>query len=127
MDDGVRALAELLRAATRILVFTGAGVSTESGIPDFRSPGGVWDRYPMVYYDEFLRDPQAQRLYWLRSRETWPVVAAAAPNPAHEAVAELARRGKLLLCVTQNIDGLHQRAGLAPERVVELHGNSQWV
>jgi NAD-dependent deacetylase len=126
MDDA-RALADLLRAASRVLVFTGAGVSTESGIPDFRSPGGVWDRYPMVYYDEFLRDPEAQRQYWLRSRETYPVVAAAAPNPAHATVAELDRLGKLLLCVTQNIDGLHQRAGLAAERVVELHGNSQWV
>ncbi|SRR5579884_1737008 len=126
MDD-VRALADLLRAARRILVFTGAGVSTESGIPDFRSPGGIWDRYPVVYYDEFLRDPEAQRQYWLRSRETYPVVAAAAPNPAHTAIVALDRLGKLLLCVTQNIDGLHQRAGLAAERVVELHGNGQWV
>ena len=70
MADDVRALADLVGAAQRILVFTGAGVSTESGIPDFRSPGGVWDRYPVVYYDEFLNDPEAQRRYWLRSRET---------------------------------------------------------
>jgi NAD-dependent deacetylase len=127
MADDVRALANIVGAAQRILVFTGAGVSTESGIPDFRSPGGVWDRYPVVYYDEFLNDPEAQRRYWLRSRETYPVVAAAAPNPAHEAIVTLERQGKLLLVVTQNIDGLHQRAGLAPERVVELHGNGQWV
>src|SRR5215218_7068474 len=83
MDDGVRALADLLRAADRVLVFTGAGMSTESGIPDFRSPGGIWDRYPIVYHDEFLRDPEAQRRYWLRSRETYPVIAAAQPNSAH--------------------------------------------
>ena len=127
MDDEARALADLLRPARRVLVFTGAGVSTESGIPDFRSPGGIWDRYPMVYYDEFLRDPQAQRNYWLRSRETWPVMAAAAPNPAHEAIVALDRLGKLLLCVTQNVDGLHQQAGLPDERVVELHGTNRVV
>jgi NAD-dependent deacetylase len=127
MDDGVRALADLLRAAARVLAFTGAGVSTESGIPDFRSPGGIWDRYPIVYHDEFLRDPEAQRRYWLRSRETYPVIAAAAPNPAHEAIATLERLGKLLLVVTQNIDGLHQRAGSSPDKVVELHGNNHAV
>jgi NAD-dependent deacetylase len=127
MPDDVRALAPLVRAARRILVFTGAGVSTESGIPDFRSPGGIWDRYPVVYYDDFLRDPEAQRRYWLRSRETYPVVAAAAPNPAHEAIVTLDQQGKLLAVVTQNIDGLHQRAGLPAERVIELHGNGQSV
>ena len=127
MDESVRALAALLRDAQRILVFTGAGVSTESGIPDFRSPGGVWDRYPMVYYDEFLRDPEAQRLYWLRSRETYPVLAAAAPNPAHKAITHLDALGKLLLVVTQNIDGLHQRAGTPPDKVIELHGSNHEV
>src|SRR5579884_4433778 len=112
MKDETRTLTRLLREAERVLVFTGAGVSTESGIPDFRSPGGIWDRYPIVYYDEFLRDPEAQRRYWLRSRETYPVLAAAAPNPAHEAIARLDALGKLCLVVTQNIDGLHQRAGV---------------
>jgi NAD-dependent protein deacetylase/lipoamidase len=123
----VRALVALLREAERILVFTGAGVSTESGIPDFRSPGGIWDRYPIVYYDEFLREPQAQRNYWLRSRETYPVLAAAAPNPAHDAIAKLHALGKLHMVVTQNIDGLHQRAGLPPDKVIELHGNNHEV
>ena len=127
MDDGVGTLAALLREAERILVFTGAGVSTESGIPDFRSPGGIWDRYPIVYYDEFLRDPEAQRRYWLRSRETYPVLAAAAPNPAHAAIARLDTLGKLLRVVTQNIDGLHQRAGTPPEKVIELHGSNHEV
>ncbi len=125
--DEMERLAALLREAERVLVFTGAGVSTESGIPDFRSPGGIWDRYPVVYFDEFLRDPEAQRRYWLRSRETYPVLARAAPNPAHEAVARLDALGKLLLVVTQNIDGLHQRAGLPVEKVVELHGNNHEV
>ncbi len=127
MNDDVRALAALLRRAERVLVFTGAGVSTESGIRDFRSPGGIWDRYPIVYYDEFLRDPEAQRRYWLRSRETYPVLAAAAPNPAHEAIARLDALGKLCLVVTQNIDGLHQRAGVRTAKVVELHGNNHEV
>jgi NAD-dependent deacetylase len=127
MDKSIRALAALLRDAQRVLVFTGAGISTESGIPDFRSPGGVWDRYPMVYYDEFLRDPEAQRLYWLRSRETYPVLAAAAPNPAHQAITRLDALGKLLLVVTQNIDRLHQQAGTPDDKVVELHGNNHEV
>jgi NAD-dependent deacetylase len=127
MNDDVRALAALLREASRVLVFTGAGVSTESGIPDFRSPGGIWDRYPVVYYDEFLRDAEAQRRYWLRSRETYPVLAAAQPNLAHQAIARLDALGKLLLVVTQNIDGLHQAAGLPADKVVELHGNNHAV
>jgi NAD-dependent deacetylase len=127
MHDDVTALAALLRAAKRILVFTGAGVSTESGIPDFRSPGGIWDRYPMVYYDEFLRDPEAQRNYWRRSRATYPVIAAAEPNSAHLAIARLDALGKLLRVVTQNIDGLHQRAGTPAEKVIELHGSNHEV
>lgn len=124
MDDAIRALAALLRPATRILVFTGAGMSTESGIPDFRSPGGVWDRYPIVYFDEFLRDEEARKRYWLRSRETYPVLARAEPNPAHYAIAELERRGQVLAVVTQNIDGLHARAGTSPDKLIELHGNN---
>lgn len=127
MDDNTRALAALLRPAERVLVFTGAGVSTESGIPDFRSPGGIWDRYPIVYHDEFLHDPGAQRRYWLRSRETYPVIAAAAPNPAHVAITALEQLGKLLAVVTQNIDGLHQQAGTPSDKVIELHGNNHWV
>src|SRR5215208_1288334 len=124
IDAGVRRLAELIAASEQIVAFTGAGVSTESGIPDFRSPGGVWDRYGPINYRDFLRDPESRRETWRRGLHTYPVVAAARPNPAHQALAELERLGKLRAVVTQNIDGLHQAAGHDPERVVELHGNA---
>jgi NAD-dependent deacetylase len=124
---GLARFVELLDRAERIVAFTGAGGSAESGIPDFRSPGGVWDRYRPIDYREFVRDPEARRETWRRGLQTYPVLAAAEPNPAHLALAELERRGKLLALVTQNIDGLHQRAGSSPERVIELHGNSHTV
>jgi len=127
MDTGVRQLAELIAASEQIVAFTGAGVSTESGIPDFRSPGGVWDRYGPINFQDFLRDPESRRETWRRGLHTYPVVAAARPNPAHAALVELERLGKLRAVVTQNIDGLHQAAGHDPERVVELHGNAHGV
>lgn len=127
MDESARQLAHLIASANRIVAFTGAGVSTESGIPDFRSPGGVWDRYAPIDFKEFLRDPEARRETWRRGLHTYPVVAAARPNPAHHALMRLERRGKLHAIVTQNVDGLHQKAGHAPQRVVELHGNAHGV
>jgi NAD-dependent deacetylase len=120
-------LAELIARSERIVAFTGAGVSTESGIPDFRSPGGVWTRNAPIQYQDFLASAEARRETWRRGLETYPVVAIARPNPAHVALAELERRGQLLAIVTQNIDGLHLAAGHAPERVIELHGNAHGV
>ena len=120
-------LVDLFVQAQRPVVFTGAGVSTESGIPDFRSPGGIWDRYAPIDYREFLADPAMRRETWRRGRHTYSVVAAAEPNAAHRAIAELERLGKLDCLITQNIDGLHQRAGSSPQRVIELHGNAHGV
>jgi NAD-dependent deacetylase len=125
--QGTPILADLVRDARRIVAFTGAGVSTESGIPDFRSPGGVWDKNKPIDFKEFLRDPEARRETWRRGLNTYPVVAAAEPNGAHHALVELERRGKLSAVVTQNIDGLHLKAGHAAERVIELHGNAHGV
>jgi NAD-dependent deacetylase len=125
--EPVSALARLIASSARIVAFTGAGMSTESGIPDFRSPGGIWDRYAPIQYSEFLASAEARRETWRRGLQTYPVVAAAEPNPAHLALLELERRGQLLGVVTQNIDGLHHRAGHDPERVVELHGNAHGV
>jgi len=122
-----RRLAELIAEADRIVAFTGAGVSTESGIPDFRSPGGIWDRYAPIQYRDFLASAEARRETWRRGLQTYPVVAAARPNPAHLVLVELERRGQLLAVVTQNIDGLHLTAGHASERVIELHGNAHGV
>jgi NAD-dependent deacetylase len=119
-------LAARFAAARRAVAFTGAGVSTESGIPDFRSPGGLWSRFdPSEFtYQSFVGSYEGRRRYWALGRVTYPVIRAAAPNPAHLALAELHRLGRLDCCITQNIDDLHRRAGLPPEAVIELHGNA---
>jgi len=122
-------LAQLLSDAGHrgTVVFTGAGVSTESGIPDFRSPGGIWTRYAPIQYFDYLRDPEMRRESWRRGLHTYPPIADATPNPAHLAIAEWYGAGLVSGVVTQNIDGLHQKAGLSDEAVVELHGNSHWI
>jgi len=123
---GVSRLAALFAEARRPVAFTGAGVSTESGIPDFRSPGGVWARFdPSEFtYQNFVGSVEGRRRYWALGRVVYPVLRAAAPGAAHLALAELYRRGRLDCCITQNIDDLHQRAGLPPVAVLELHGNA---
>jgi NAD-dependent deacetylase len=119
-------LAGLVSRADRIVVFTGAGVSTESGIPDFRSPGGVWDRFdPSEFtFQNFMGSEAGRRRYWELGRTTFPVIRRAEPNPGHHALVTLWRLGKLDCVITQNIDNLHQRAGLPADRVIELHGNA---
>jgi NAD-dependent deacetylase len=119
------ALTAALVAATRVVAFTGAGISTESGIPDFRSPGGIWTRYnPQDFtFERFVADPDLRRLSWRLRREQWSTRPV--PNAAHRALAELEVDGRLLGIVTQNIDGLHQAAG--SRRVVEIHGSGQHV
>src|SRR6188474_1247260 len=118
---------EWLRAARSTVAFTGAGISTESGLPDFRSPTGIWSRYdPNEFsFQRFLSNPESRRAYWRWGAEFYPLLKAAKPNPGHYALAELERRGRLRGLVTQNIDGLHQRAG--SRAVVELHGNALTV
>jgi NAD-dependent deacetylase len=124
MDNKIKLAAELLKSSGRIVAFTGAGVSTESGIPDFRSPGGIWEKYEPVYFQDFLDDENARRRYWLRSRATYPVLRDALPNPTHLALVEFEKMGKLDCIVTQNIDRLHHKAGNLPEKIIEIHGNS---
>lgn len=125
-EDGVARLAALLSGARRAVAFTGAGVSTESGIPDFRSPGGVWARFdPREFtYANFVGSREGRRRYWALGRVTYPLIRAAAPGAAHLALAALHRLGRLDCCITQNIDDLHRRAGLPDEAVLELHGNA---
>ncbi|HMF99479.1 MAG TPA: Sir2 family NAD-dependent protein deacetylase [Vicinamibacterales bacterium] len=120
-------LVERLRAAKRILIFSGAGVSTASGIPDFRGPNGVWTRRRPVYYDDFMASEAARIEYWDYKLETWQIYQRAQPNAVHHAVVALERAGTALAVVTQNVDGLHRRAGTAPERLVELHGTDLFV
>jgi len=129
MDPAILKGRELIAEAQKILVFSGAGLSTESGIPDFRSPGGLWDRYdPMDFtYDRILSDRSAREGYWRMSSEMWETLREAQPNRAHRAVKKLEDLRKLLGVVTQNIDGLHQKAGLAPEKVIEIHGSAHSV
>ncbi len=120
-------LADAWRSARRVVVLTGAGLSTASGIPDFRSPGGRWERYRPVTLPEFLADEEARARYWRYKGETWEVIRAAQPNPAHHALADLARAGRIDLLVTQNVDGLHERSGFPPDRLVNIHGSDSAV
>ena len=120
-------LARVMRESTKLVVFTGAGISTESGVPDFRSPGGIWARYKPVMYDDFLASEDARRRYWEYKKEGYASMAAAEPNKGHFALVELERQGKLQALITQNIDGLHEVAGNSPDRILELHGTERWV
>jgi len=124
MDTLIAKGAGMIGAAQKILVFTGAGLSTESGIPDFRSPGGIWEKYDPAdfYFQKFISDEQAREKYWQMSTEFYDVIRDAAPNRAHLAIRTLEDRGKLLAIVTQNIDHLHHKAGNSPEKIIELHG-----
>lgn len=120
----VAAIADRIRASRRLVAFTGAGISTESGIPDYRGPNGVWQTGNIPSIDTVRTDDEARRAFWQRRRETYPAMQARMPNAGHLALARLEAAGKLLAIVTQNIDGLHQKAGNDPERVIELHGSS---
>ena len=118
-------LARFLDAARRLVVLTGAGCSTESGIPDYRSPGGAWTRHKPIYYSAFVRSADVRRFYWARSFRGWPRFAAARPNGAHRALAQLEERGIVHQLITQNVDDLHQEAG--SRAVVQLHGRNRVV
>jgi len=123
MEDLTKKAADLICEAKTIVAFTGAGVSTESGIPDFRSPGGIWEKYQPVYYEDFLSHAESRREYWLRSRATYPVLRDAKPNLTHLALCELEQIGKLEAIITQNIDRLHHKAGNSPHKIIEVHGS----
>ena len=120
-------LVDYLRGASKILAFTGAGISTGSGIPDFRGPEGVWKRRQPVYYHDFMRSEAARVEHWDYKLEGWPAFREARPNATHEAITLLEQAARLLAVVTQNIDGLHARAGTSPQRLVELHGTNSFV
>ena len=126
-DSATRQLREMLAASRRGVVFTGAGISTESGIPDFRSPGGIWSKYRPIEFGAFMASAQARREYWRRKFATHDTVAEAKPNRGHLAVAEMVERGKVSAVITQNIDGLHQASGVPTARVIELHGNTTYA
>ena len=126
MDDLIAKGAQIIKEAKKILVFSGAGMSTESGIPDFRSPGGVWSKYDPsdFYFDKIISSEKAREKYWEMSTEFYATMKDAVPNHAHLAIRAIEESGKLLVIVTQNIDNLHHKAGNSPERIIEIHGTA---
>jgi len=126
MEDLIAMGAQLINKSKKILFFTGAGISTESGIPDFRSIGGIWDKYdPSDFYLQNIISSERCRLkYWEMSSEYYRVMKKAIPNAAHHAVKDIEDTGKLLAIVTQNIDRLHHRAGNSPDKIIEIHGTA---
>lgn len=120
-------LGRLIADARRLVVFTGAGISTESGIPDFRSPGGVWSKMTPIYFQDFVSDPAKRREAWERAftgRAGW---VGREPNAGHYAVARLVDQGKVSAVITQNVDNLHQASGVPADKVIELHGNASYA
>ena len=121
------ALARYLNDAQRVVVFTGAGISTESGIPDFRSPGGVWSKMKPIMFQDFVASPGVRREAWTRVFNKTAGWTGAKPNAGHNAVAALANAGKVAAIITQNVDNLHQDSGAALEKIIELHGNASYA
>ena len=126
MNDLIAKGVQLIKEAEKILVFSGAGISTESGIADFRSPGGVWSKYDPsdFYFDKIISSEKTREKYWEMSAEFYATIKDAVPNRAHLAIRALEDRGKLLAIVTQNIDSLHHKAGNSPEKIIEIHGTA---
>jgi NAD-dependent deacetylase len=127
LDGFVSRLADYLRASQRALIFTGAGISTGSGIPDFRGPQGIWTRRKPVYYQDFMSSEAARVEHWDYKLEGWDGFRTAQPNAVHHAIVRLEKAGKVLSVLTQNIDGLHAAAGTNANRLVELHGTNLQV
>jgi NAD-dependent deacetylase len=127
--DQIETVADMIVESEKVVVFTGAGFSTESGVPDFRSPGGVWDTFDPseLNLPNFLEREDVREKYWRMHKMMWETIRDAKPNQGHYAVAELHKIGKLDCIITQNTDGLHQKAGVPAEKVLELHGTMQWV
>ena len=116
-----------LQQSRSLVFFTGAGISTESGVPDFRSPDGVWTKYQPVLFQDFLASEQARVQHWQLKKATYELFKTVKPNPAHYAICDFEKRGQLLGLITQNIDGLHKLAGTSDEKLVELHGTDRRV
>jgi NAD-dependent deacetylase len=127
--DKIKQVAEMILNSRRVIVFTGAGVSTESGIQDFRSENGIWQQWnpDELTFDKFMASRASREHYWGFSRAIWPTMSKAKPNIGHYAIVDLYKMGKLEAVITQNVDGLHQAAGLPDDKVIELHGSIAWV
>lgn len=127
IETAHRELSRLLANSADVVAFTGAGISTECGIPDFRSPGSAWKRHPPVPFEEFMSSREARAETWRRKFAMDDLYAGARPGRGHRALARLVRHGVVSAIITQNIDGLHEASGVAPERIIELHGNGTYA
>ncbi len=124
INNSIDSFKTAVHQSKKIVGFTGAGISTESGIPDYRSKGGIWDKFQPVYFEEFISDNNKRLLYWQRKQELWKDLSNASPNKGHMFFKNLYDEGKLDGLITQNIDGLHEKSGLAKELIVNLHGTN---
>lgn len=120
-------LQRLIAESRQMVAFTGAGISTESGIPDFRSPGGIWDQNQPILFQDFVASEEARMESWRRKMAVDPTIDGARPNRGHRALAALHDSDRLRVVITQNVDGLHQESGIPGDRVIELHGNSTYA
>ena len=120
-------LASLINDSNNVVVFTGAGISTESGIPDFRSPGGRWTKMQPIDFRDFISSEEMRRESWRRKFDSEDTVRNAIPNAGHKAVADLVDKGKVTAVITQNVDGLHARSGIPDDKIIELHGNGTYA
>jgi len=127
MEDKTKIIAQKIVDSQQLIVFTGAGISTESGIPDYRSQGGIWDKFKPVYFDEFMSSKDARIRYWEQRLDMEKSLSVSSPNKGHKAIAKLYELGFLTSVITQNIDGLHQSSGIPENKVIELHGNTRRV
>jgi NAD-dependent deacetylase len=126
-ETAIARLRELIEGASVVLPFTGAGISTECGIPDFRSPGGLWTKYRPIGFDDFMASQDMRDESWRRRLAMDPQFSTARPGRGHRALADLHKAGKVPAVVTQNIDNLHQASGIPDDRVIELHGNTTYA
>lgn len=126
-ENAIQQLANYIDQSRNTLIFTGAGISTDSGIPDFRSPGGLWEKYKPIYFDEFISSENARRETWRRKIETDKIISIAKPNVSHLALSTLYQAKQISSIITQNIDNLHQDSGIPDKSVIELHGNSRYA
>jgi NAD-dependent deacetylase len=127
MNKEITIISKKISEKGKNVIFTGAGISTESGIPDYRSKGGIWDKFRPVYFDEFMSSKEARIEYWHRWSELYQDLIQAKPNPGHLAITKLHELGLLEAVITQNIDGLHHQAGLPEEKIIELHGSTRRI
>lgn len=127
MEEKIKIIAEKIKSSKSLVVFTGAGISTESGIPDYRSQGGIWDKFRPVYFDEFMSSRESRIKYWEQRMDMEKSLCRATPNEGHMSLAALHDMGFLTALITQNIDGLHEASGIPKEKIIELHGNTRRV